>query len=267
MEQIVNYPTTEAQFGSVVRVAGREFVIMPYESGVCIPSEIVDFVRKHPESDDLNHQIEIGVKRLLADIEVYLRDALAVTAVEEESGDERYSLYRLVLPVLMPKDTHDRWAVKDDEAELAYQNRLQETIKQWMTSEKPYSFKLVERKEKQEDVPAGLGPVRFMATGTTVMEKVDDQYIDRITIVFPDEDFDDDGNGEEHSCIRLAVLANADELLASNGGEQDHTLAKKMRKAWMDEYGAGYADFITYVNIQRRLDGKIQVRFCAEFAH
>jgi hypothetical protein len=125
MEQpIVNYPTSEARFGSVVSVAGRDFVVMPYESHVYIPKEIVDADSKHPERGMLNYHIERHVEQLLLDIMEYQRDALAATVVKAESKDERVVAYHVVMPVLMPVDTHDRWVVKSDADGLAYEERL-----------------------------------------------------------------------------------------------------------------------------------------------
>ena len=122
---IVNYPTPEARFGSVVSVAGRDFVVMPYESHVYIPNEIVDADSKHPERGMLNHQIEWYVEHLLLDIMEYQRDALAATAVKAESTDKRVVAYHVVMPVLMPVDTIDRWVWKSDADGLTYEERLQ----------------------------------------------------------------------------------------------------------------------------------------------
>ena len=125
MEQpIVNYSTPEARFGSVVSVAGRDFVVMPYENHVYIPKEIVEADSKHPERGMLNYHIERDVERLMHDIMEYQRDALAATAVRAESTDERVVAYHVVMPVLMPVDTRDRWVVKSDADGLAYEERL-----------------------------------------------------------------------------------------------------------------------------------------------
>ena len=125
MEQpIVNYPTPEARFGSVVSVAGRDFVVMPYEAPLYIPKEIVDADSKRPERGMLNYHIERYVEQLLHDIMEYQRDALAATAVKAESTDERVVAYHVLMPVLMPVDTRDRWVVKSDADGLAYEERL-----------------------------------------------------------------------------------------------------------------------------------------------
>jgi len=120
----VNYPTPEARFGSVASVAGRDFVVMPYENTVCIPKDIVDADSKHLERGMLNHLIEWYVENLLLDIMEYQRDALAATVVKD-SENERAVRYRLLMPVLMPVDTRDRWAVKSDADRKAYEERLQ----------------------------------------------------------------------------------------------------------------------------------------------
>lgn len=121
---IVNYPTSEARFGSVVSVAGRDFVVMPYESHVYIPKEIVDTDSKQPELGMLNHQIERNVEHLLLDIMEYQRDALAATAFKAELTDESVVAYHVVMPVLMPVDTSDRWDVKSDADRQNYGKRL-----------------------------------------------------------------------------------------------------------------------------------------------
>lgn len=124
----MNYPTSEARFGSVVSVAGRDFVVMPYEAPLYIPKEIVDADSKHPERGMLNYHIERHVEQLLLDIMEYQRDALAVTAVKAESTDERVVAYHVVMPVLMPVDTRDRWVVKSDADGLAYEERLRKAM-------------------------------------------------------------------------------------------------------------------------------------------
>lgn len=125
---IVNYPTSEARFGSVVSVTGRDFVVVPYESTVYIPKEIVDADSKHPERGMLNYHIECDVERLLLDIMEYQRDALAATVVKVEPTDERVVAYRVVIPALMPVDTRDRWAVKSDTDRKDYEERLQKAM-------------------------------------------------------------------------------------------------------------------------------------------
>lgn len=124
----MNYPTSEARFGSVVSVAGRDFVVMPYEAPLYIPKEIADADSKRPERGMLNYHIEMHVEQLLHDIMEYQRDALAATAVKAESTDERVVAYHVVMPVLMPVDTHDRWVVKSDADGLAYEQRLQKAM-------------------------------------------------------------------------------------------------------------------------------------------
>ena len=120
---IVNYSTQEARFGSVASVAGRDFVVIPYENTVCVPKEIVDADSKHPERGMLNHQIEWYVENLLLDIMEYQRDALAATVIKD-SENERAVRYRLLMPVLMPVDTRDRWADTSDAGRRAYEERL-----------------------------------------------------------------------------------------------------------------------------------------------
>ena len=142
---IVNYPTSEARFGSVVSVAGRDFVVMPYKSTMYIPKEIVDADSKHPERGILNHQIEWQVEHLLLDIMEYQRDALAATAVKAESKDERVVAYHVVMPVLMPVDTRDRWVVKSDADGLAYEERLRKAAAYRKTGmSTSHSYRMVE---------------------------------------------------------------------------------------------------------------------------
>lgn len=159
MEQpIVNYPTPEARFGSVVSVAGRDFVVMPYENHVYIPKEIVDADSKHPERGMLNHQIEWYVEHLLLDIMEYQRDALAATAVKAESTDESVVAYHVVMPVLMPVDTRDRWDVKSDVDRKAYEERLKKAMtdrKADMSTSR--SYRMMEWRHQPAGDPRGTG--------------------------------------------------------------------------------------------------------------
>lgn len=143
-KQLVNYPVEEAEFRPVISIGGREYVVMPYEKYAVIPQELVDAAARHPEHDDVAFNVNSSAELLLADIVEYLKDAVAVTAVDEGTHEDRHE-YRLLLPVLMPIDTHERWRKGwTPEREEQFRNALIERHK----TGKPYIFKMVKRKEK-----------------------------------------------------------------------------------------------------------------------
>lgn len=140
----MRYPVEEAEFRPVISIGGREYVVMPYEKIVVLPQELVDAIAQHPERDHVAFNINSLAESLLADIVEYLRDAIAVTAVDEGKHEDLRK-YRLLLPVLMPIDTHERWRRGwTPEREEEFRNALIERRK----TGKPYIFKMVEGKEK-----------------------------------------------------------------------------------------------------------------------
>ena len=143
-KQLVSYPVAEAEFRPVINIGGREYVVMPYENYVAIPQAIVDAGARHPGHDGVGYNINDLAERLLADIVEYLRDAVAVTAVDEGGHEDRHE-YRLMLPVLMPVDTHERWCRGwTPEREEESRNALIERRK----TGKPYIFKMVVEREE-----------------------------------------------------------------------------------------------------------------------
>lgn len=143
-KRLVSYPVEEAEFRPVISIGGREYVVMPYEKIVVLPQEVVDAIAQHPERDYVAFNINSLAESLLADIVEYLRDAVAVTTVDEGKHEDRHE-YRLLLPVLMPTDTHERWCRGwTPEREEEFRNALIERRR----TGKPYIFKMVEGKEE-----------------------------------------------------------------------------------------------------------------------
>ena len=143
-KQLVSYPVEEAEFRPVISIGGREYVVMPYERFVVLPQEVVDAGALHPECDSKAFNMNIHAESLLADIVEYLKDAIAVTAVDEGKHGDRHE-YRLMLPVLMPTDTHERWCGGwTAEREEEFRNAFIEHRK----TGKPSIFKMGVEKEK-----------------------------------------------------------------------------------------------------------------------
>ena len=130
-----------------VSILGRKYVVETYTSWVQIPKAIVDFVEKHPEREEVLHQVDNGAERLLRDIHVYLRDAMAVTAVADDSDNPDITIYRLDIPVLMPADTRNRWQCNTEQEFLAYEERLRKNE----FKREGYSYKIVEPGEEERE--------------------------------------------------------------------------------------------------------------------
>lgn len=142
-KQLVSYPVEEAEFRPVISIGGREYVVMPYEKIVVLPQEVVDAAVRFPEHDGGAFNVNSFAESLLADIVEYLKDAIAVTAVDEGTHEDRHE-YRLLLPVLMPMDTHERWRRGwTPEREEEFRNALIERRK----TGKPHIFKMVNKKD------------------------------------------------------------------------------------------------------------------------
>jgi len=134
----------------VISVAGREYYIEPYQSEVLIPQDLVDFVKRHPERDDVKRVLQHHAEMLLSDVVSYLRDAIAVTAVEEESDGDVHR-YRLLLPVMMPKDTIVRWYDDGDiKRTKEREARIRREAEERMKTGKPYIFNLMEWDEDKK---------------------------------------------------------------------------------------------------------------------
>ena len=134
----------------VISVAGRHYSIEPYQREVCIPQDLVDFVKRHPERYDVKRTLESYAESLLDDIVSYLRDAIAVTAVEDGKGGDSHQ-YRLVLPVMMPADTTERW-YEDGDAERTRrrEERISSAAEERKKTGKPYIFNLMEWNEAEK---------------------------------------------------------------------------------------------------------------------
>ena len=135
----------------VISVAGRKYYIEPYQREVCIPQDLVDFVQRHPEREDVKRVWESYAELLLADIVSYLRDAIAVTAVEDGKEGDIHRRYRLFLPVMMPADTIVRWY---DNGDIRQATKREERIfietEERKNTGKPYIFNLMEWDEDKK---------------------------------------------------------------------------------------------------------------------
>lgn len=141
-EGVLEYP--------VISVAGRKYYIKPYQSEVYIPQDLVDFVKRHPERDDVNRVLESFAESLLADIVSYLRDAIAVTAVEDSKEGDIHR-HRLFLPVMMPADTIVRWYGNGDIEQAAKrEERIFIEAEERKNTGKPYIFNLMEWDENMK---------------------------------------------------------------------------------------------------------------------
>lgn len=144
MKQIVKYPMGDVKNQPVINIAGRDYVVMPYVADAHIPAELFEFVKRHPERDDVDHMLQGAAERIVADVVNYLKDAIAVTIAKSWSQhSEDYTDYDVLLPVLLPLDTKERWNGDPMETEkriIADYNERQQTGK-------PYIFKIGEVEE------------------------------------------------------------------------------------------------------------------------
>lgn len=144
-------------YDPIISVAGRKYYIAPYQGEVCIPQELVDAVKRHPERDDVKRTLQHYAEVLLSDIVSYLRDAIAVTVIEEESDGDVHQ-YKLLLPVMMPADTIVRW-YDDGDIKKAKEReaRRRSEAEERMKTGKPYIFNLM---EWDEDKKKFINPIK-----------------------------------------------------------------------------------------------------------
>lgn len=126
----------------VINIAGRDYAVLPLVSENALSKQLVEFVKRHPKRDDVNWELEQCAERLLQEVLTYLRDAIAVTAVEC-GEDEDYVGYKLYLPVLMPLDTRKRWKYDGELEELEKYNRRMKEAAERQETGKPYVFKVL----------------------------------------------------------------------------------------------------------------------------
>lgn len=150
-KELIEDITDEGVLGCpVISVAGRQYYIEPYQSEVLIPQKLVDFVKRHPERDDVKRTLQPYAEILLGDVVSYLRDAIAVTAVEGESDGDVHR-YKLLLPVMMPADTIVKWYDDGDiKQAMEREARRRSEAKERMKTGKPYIFNLMEWDEDKK---------------------------------------------------------------------------------------------------------------------
>ena len=144
MKQIIKYPMGDEN-QPVINIAGRDYVVMPYIADAHIPADLLEFVKRHPERDDVNHVLQHTAEGIVQDIVRYLRDAIAVTiAKSEQQTDERVMTdYDVFLPMLMPLDTKERWGGSP----LEIDSRIQKEYEERKQTGKPYIFKVQETED------------------------------------------------------------------------------------------------------------------------
>lgn len=144
MKQIVKYPMGDKN-QPVINIAGREYVVMPYVADAHIPAQLVDFVKRHPERDDVNRMLQQSAERIVQDIVNYLKDAIAVTLIksEEQTDESQMTDYDVFLPVLIPLDTKERW----DGDPMKTEKRIRNEDIERQNTGKPYIFKVVETED------------------------------------------------------------------------------------------------------------------------
>ena len=145
MKQIIKYPMGDVKNQPVINIAGRDYVVMPYVADAHIPAELFEFVKKHPERDEVNRMLEHSAESIVHDIVNYLSDAAAVTITksEQQIDSSNYTDYDVFLPVLMPLDTKERWNGDPLETE----KRIMEEYDKRVETGKPYIFKIGEVEE------------------------------------------------------------------------------------------------------------------------
>ncbi len=142
MKQSIKYAKGVSQNKPVINIAGRDYVVMPYIADAHVPSDLFEFVKRHPERDDVNRMLQHIAEGIVQDVVRYLRDAMAVTIAksEQQTDEDEMTDYDVFLPVLMPIDTKERW--NGDPLEV--EKRIKEENFERQQTGKPYIFKFQE---------------------------------------------------------------------------------------------------------------------------
>lgn len=143
-KEIVNYPIKEAQTEPVINIAGRDYMVMPYITQCAVSTERVEWADKHGK-DGLRQELTREVQRMEQDIVTYLMDAVPFTVTENESDDARIRYFNIMLPLLLPADTREKWGDGSDEN---FQRMMQEFMQRKQTG-LPATFKVVELPEDE----------------------------------------------------------------------------------------------------------------------
>ena len=256
-KRFISYPVEDAEFRPVVTIGGREFAVMPYMSTTHIPQELFDFVKQHPERDDVDRMISHGAESLLQDILAYLRDAVAVTAVEWYK-DENLHDYRLVLPVLMPMDTSDRW---QERWSPQRDERLRNEAIERQKTGKPYVFKTVEKNESGVWSRPDEGSKRITIDGYHMHFICEVEYPEVYTNRFEKE-------------LLETIATNACEIiesaLDSDSEEERKKVENRLHGNWMSILGTYYRDYVTRVELSKYEDQSqpiYKVHFISRFIY
>lgn len=142
-KELINYPIREARTEPVINIAGRDYVVLPVEKVFNTSAERIAAYERNGR-DGLGVDLQIQAHGMFEEIlRERLLDAVPFTVTEEPSGNPAVRNFRMMVPVLMPADTREKW---DDWSDENF-NRIVEEHQARMGYGEPYTFKLVERKE------------------------------------------------------------------------------------------------------------------------
>lgn len=143
-KEIINYPIKEAQNEPVINIAGRDYMVMPYITTCAVSTDRVEWADKHGK-DGLQQELTREVQRMEQDIVTYLMDSVPFTVIENESDDARIRYFNIMLPLLLPADTREKWS---EGSGKNYQRMMQEFMQRKQTG-LPATFKVVELPEEK----------------------------------------------------------------------------------------------------------------------
>lgn len=172
MKHIVKYPMGNVKNQPVINIAGRDYVVMPYTSDIHIPAELVEFVKSHPEREDVNRVLQGAAEMIVQDVVRHIKDAIAVTIVERDwmLYPDRID-YDVFLPVLMPLDTNERW----DGDWMEEEQRIRKECDERKQTGKPYIFKIGKKEEEGMPGDSHLTEIEMLKPTCDTADSTDDE--------------------------------------------------------------------------------------------
>ena len=142
-KEIINYPIKEAQTEPVINIAGRDFVVLPFEKVFALSADRIAIYERHGK-DGLGYELQIEAHRMFEEVlRARLLDAVPFTVREEESVDPSIRNFHMVIPVLMPVDTKEKWNDWSDKNFM----RIADEHEARIGNGEPYTFKVVKEND------------------------------------------------------------------------------------------------------------------------
>lgn len=143
-KEIVNYPIKAAQTEPVINIAGRDYVVMPFVQVFALSAERIAAYERYGK-DGLGHELQVEAHKMYQDVlHSRLLDAVPFTVTEDESSNKNFRNFNMMIPVLLPVDTKEKWNDVSDHNLM----RIAVEHDARMGNGEPYTFKVMKKQKE-----------------------------------------------------------------------------------------------------------------------